>query len=397
MKRSSLSHHHASKLITFFLFALCVSSFIATARARAFIAQITPAGSPLSPLYFISNFSIGSPPQPETLLISTDSPSFPWIECSRGGAFDPRKSSSFSYSTCFKLPSTCSVGLTPYKLRGRLAADTFSLHRTNGSSQGHFVPSKNVQFACVEGNAGSGLGFTGVASLSASNESLPAQLAEKGVAKKFAYCLPPAGSARPGPIFFGDGIRYMFGSPPIMDISAFLATATLIVDRSGLLSLGLQNITVDGESLSIRKPLKLRISSVEPYTKLSRHVYVALRESFRAKAAVRGLGLAAPVSPFDTCFNASTIGFSRVGPYVPTIELALQGNVAWAIFGFNSIVSVSEAVSCWAFVDAGAHQPSVLGTFQQHDNLLEFDLLNKKLRFSGVLDYYRTLCQDFNF
>ncbi|MCO5565096.1 hypothetical protein L7F22_018767 [Adiantum nelumboides] len=191
-----------------------------------------------------------------------------------------------------------------------------------------------------------------------------------------------------------------------MNISDFLGRAKLGVDeRSGLLSVELKNVSIEGEAvaLKLRSPLKLQVSSVEPFTRLERSVYVRMRAVFKAKAAARGIQEVGGVvgGKWDTCFNASTIGFSRAGPAVPPIELGLVapsgGVIGWSVFGFNSMVAVSESVSCWAFVDAGAGKASVLGSFQQQGGLFEFDVARKQLGFTGVLDVYRTTCSNFIF
>ncbi|KAF3326538.1 basic 7S globulin-like protein [Carex littledalei] len=64
----------------------------------------------------------------------------------------------------------------------------------------------------------------------------------------------------------------------------------------------------------------------------------------------------APVAPFGLCFDAKSIGSTRVGPGVPAIDLVLQSeSVYWRIFGANSMVAVSDNVLCLGFVDAGTN------------------------------------------
>ncbi|KAH7405331.1 hypothetical protein KP509_15G065900 [Ceratopteris richardii] len=142
---------------------------------------------------------------------------------------------------------------------------------------------------------------------------------------------------------------------------------------------------------------------MDPFTKIPGGIYRRMRSIFLKKAAARGMKIVQSHPPFDTCFNSSSIGFSRVGPAAPPMELELTGvggkDVGWSVFGFNSIVSVSDEKSCWAFLDGGAqtHSTSVLGTFQQQGNFFEFDLQNSTLGFSGHLNFFRTSCSNFAF
>ena len=78
------------------------------------------------------------------------------------------------------------------------------------------------------------------------------------------------------------------------------------------------------------------------------------------------------------------------------IDLNLSGGSVWQIFGLNSVVNVAGDVLCWAFVDSGVNAPSVLGTYQQQQRFVEFDLARSRLSFTGILFGYQTTCGNFD-
>lgn len=107
------------------------------------------------------------------------------------------------------------------------------------------------------------------------------------------------------------------------------------------------------------------------------------------------------------------IGFSRIGPSVPAIDLVLQKEtVVWSIIGANSMVQVTSEVICLGFVDAGSDPSTALagtvpggsspetsvtiGAHQLENNLLQFDLGASRLGFSSLF-LHHTNCANFNF
>ncbi|KAI3922335.1 hypothetical protein MKX01_006024 [Papaver californicum] len=55
----------------------------------------------------------------------------------------------------------------------------------------------------------------------------------------------------------------------------------------------------------------------------------------------------ASVAPFGVCFDSKNMISTRVGALVPEINLVLHTDrVVWRIFGSNSMVQVSDKVSC---------------------------------------------------
>lgn len=344
---------------------------------------------------YILKLPFGTPQQTQLLTLDVESP-VTALSCGNKGSFQPSLSSTFHKLSCGGSSSSSA------KYSCGLAEESVTINTTDGTTPLKPFTVTGVDFKCVPSKAnGSSSSAISVAALSSGKLALPAQITENaGLARKFAYCLPSSTSS-PGTVFFGSSNSYIFQSGPPVNVSSVLSHTTLHTNTDGSYAISVQNIAVSfvsQKTLNFKKPLKLRISTVQPYTKLQRSVYKALRSTFRQQISYGNLTAAAPaVAPFDTCFNATKFYSTRAGPGVPQINLQMSDGAVWSIFGLNSVVSVSDSVLCFAFVDAGIRQPSVLGTFQQHDNFLEFDLKHSVLGFSGLLDFYRTVCADFLF
>ncbi|KAF4381452.1 hypothetical protein G4B88_029807 [Cannabis sativa] len=150
-----------------------------------------------------------------------------------------------------------------------------------------------------------------------------------------------------------------------------------------------------------------KISTSQPYTTLETSIYKAVvGEISKALAEVPRVKA---VAPFGLCFNSTSIGITRTGPAVPQIDLVLQNNNVWTIFGANSMVKVRNGVLCLGFVDGGKlyfqdfdipYSPTaiIIGGHQIEDNLLEFDLVASRLGFTSSLLFSQTSCSfKFNF
>uniref|UniRef100_A0A803PXH5 Xylanase inhibitor C-terminal domain-containing protein n=1 Tax=Cannabis sativa TaxID=3483 RepID=A0A803PXH5_CANSA len=150
-----------------------------------------------------------------------------------------------------------------------------------------------------------------------------------------------------------------------------------------------------------------KISTSQPYTSLETSIYkVVVGEFSKALAEVPRVKA---VAPFSLCFNSTSIGITRTGPAVPQIDLVLQNNNVWTIFGANSMVKVRNGVLCLGFVDGGKlyfqdfdipYSPTAItiGGHQIEDNLLEFDLVASRLGFTSSLLFSQTSCSfKFNF
>lgn len=72
-----------------------------------------------------------------------------------------------------------------------------------------------------------------------------------------------------------------------------------------------------------------KISTATPWTELHSSLYKPFVQEFVNKAARRRIKRVTSVSPFDACFDISTIGNSVTGLAVPIIDLVLPGGVRW--------------------------------------------------------------------
>ena len=63
------------------------------------------------------------------------------------------------------------------------------------------------------------------------------------------------------------------------------------------------------------------------------------------------------------------------------------------------MAEAKTGVLCLGFVDGGADRVTsiVIGGHQIEDNLLEFDLKNKRLGFSSSLPFMQTTCANFDY
>jgi Xylanase inhibitor C-terminal len=206
---------------------------------------------------------------------------------------------------------------------------------------------------------------------------------------------------------------------PGVDVSKSLLYTPLIINPVSTAGVSVSgeksaDYFIDVRSIKINeKPIKLnqtllrinkkgvggtKISTVHPYTLLETSIYKAVLGTFgTALSKVRKV---APVAPFGLCFDAKSIGSTRVGPAVPAIDLVFQSNsVYWRIFGANSMVAVNNDVLCLGFVDAGRNSMTsiVIGGHQLEDNLLVFDLARSRLGFSSSLLFRQTTCANFNY
>ncbi|KAH7404762.1 hypothetical protein KP509_15G041400 [Ceratopteris richardii] len=330
-------------------------------------------------------------------------------------------------STCYGPPSpvcqnsSCSPPISNSAIStsttSTLWTDTFPVLSTDGRNPGSIVDVPNFPFACADDllirNNSVPAGVVGDAALSQAKIALPSQLAAKlSLKRKFTYCLPATSNGK-GVLFFGDSPIVFL---PNIDFSNSFQYTPLLTDPSQPDSymIDITGISVDGVKLNIDlNLLKIKdgtgstvggtiITSTERYTQLESSIYDELAREFKAAAHARGIKDAPAVSPFDTCFDGSTVSGTRLGAAVPEIDLSLKGSggVVWRIFGANSVVSVQDdKVVCLAFLRRKQYETRavVVGTFQQQDALMQFDLATSRLGFLSSLLGSMATCSDFNF
>ncbi|PHT94922.1 hypothetical protein T459_02804 [Capsicum annuum] len=407
-------------------------------RPRAFLLSVTKDAATKQ---YLTSLPQRTPLVPEKLTIDLGQ-RFLWVDCEKGyvsSTYKPvpcgsvtckRSLSGGCVETCLAPPSpgcnnnTCSH--SPYNpfirtsTSGELAQDVISIQSTDGSNPGKFFSSNGVVFDCapsflleklaknVKGILGLGNGYVG----------FPTQLANAfRVPRKFAICLTSSPTSR-GVVFFGDS-PYIF--LPGMDVSKRLVYTPLLINPVSTAGsyfqgepstdyfIGVTSIKINGNVVPINTTLLnitkdgnggTKISTVDPYTKLETSIYSALTMAFIKSLAK--IPRVKPVAPFKVCYNRTSLGSTRVGPGVPPIELVLgtkNTTTSWNIWGANSMVAVNNEVLCLGFVDGGVEPTTsiIIGAHQIEENLLQFDIANKRLGFTSSLLFGQTTCANFNF
>lgn len=428
-------------ILVFFCFFFSSSSL----PARAEQALLTPIHKDSSTnLYSISAY-LKTPLQPTNLQLDLGA-SLTWVDCTRR-----YKSSTYRhvlynaslcleldtgiYGNCFKKPGpacfndSCEFfpenSVTRQVAIGDILLDSLALPTTDGRNPGKLGLDSNFVFSCGTTKLLRGLakGVTGLAALGRFNFSLPAQLSRAFSSPfMFAICVPSATSGNGVAIFNSAGPYYFL---PGIDLSTSLIYTPLILNPYGgtvitypnrpsdEYFIGVTSVKVNGKSVPLNQTLLTinqedgfggtKITTSAPYTVLHTSIFKALTEAFRKESAALNLTLITPVKPFSLCYAADKIPSTRVGPAVPTVDLVLQSNnVFWRIFGANSMVNVkSNGVDalCLGFVDGGPNPRTsiVIGGHQIEDNLLQFDLVSKRLGFSSSVLFKSTTCSNFNF
>lgn len=301
---------------------------------------------------------------------------------------------------------------------GEVALDVVAIHVTDGSNPRNLVTLPRFLFTCGSTNLLKGLasGVKGMAGLGRNGISIPSLFASAfNFQTKFAICLSSSKTSS-GVLFFGDS-PYVF--LPGIDVSMSLIYTPLIKNPdnsagpifhgrpAGEYFIGVKAIRINEKPIPLNTSLLsigdegeggTKISTLNHYTIMETSIYYAFVSAFAKE--VGDVPKANPVAPFNLCYKMKKLGFTKVGPMVPTVDFVLQNkDVFWRIFGANSMVQVSKEVSCLAFVDGGVEVTTsiVIGGHQLEDNLLQFDLTNSRLGFSSSILFRQTACANFNF
>ncbi|XP_030475780.1 probable aspartic proteinase GIP2 [Syzygium oleosum] len=303
---------------------------------------------------------------------------------------------------------------------GELATDAVSIQSTDGRSSGPMVLVPGLLFSCTPSTPsllrGLFSGAKGIAGLGRSLVSLPSLFASAFKFQRiFAMCLSSS-SQSGGVIIFGDvpyefqlkkevskslmytplihnpksTRRFYSKDDPSTDYFICL-TSIKINSREVPLNMSLLNIDKEGKGGT-------KISTFDPYTVMERSIFTAVLKVFMEKT--EGMTRVPSVKPFQYCISSKNLGSTRVGPPVPTIDLGLHyKSVSWKIYGANSMVQVKDDVLCLGFVDGGLNPRTsvVVGGHQLEDNLLQFDLVKRRLGFTSSLLFMQTNCANFNF
>ncbi|BFG15306.1 hypothetical protein CerSpe_015800 [Prunus speciosa] len=431
------SSFHCLILFSSLIFNIAITPSLAKTsfKPKAFVL---PVAKDSSTLQYITTIKQRTPLVPIKLTIDLGGQSL-WVNCDEGqyisSTYKPAHcdsaqcklaESNACTTECYSSPrpgcynNTCDIFPdNPFAATltggGQLGQDVVSLHSTNGSNPGRVVSTPNLLFSCGDTSLLDGLakGAKGMAGLGRSKVGIPSQLASAfSFQRKFALCLSSSPRSY-GAMFFGGGPYVLL---PGIDVTKSLTFTKLIlnpVSTAGASFVGdpstdyfiqVKSIKINDKVVSFNATSLLnigaqgyggtKISTVKPYTVLETSIYKAVVKTF-VKQLPR-VPRVASVAPFGACFSSKNISSTRVGPFVPPIDLVLSEGVFWRFFGANSMVQVAKDVLCLGFVDGGVTS-IVIGGHQLEDNLLQFDLANKRLGFSSSLLFRQTTCANFNF
>lgn len=404
------------------VYLLLSSSVFLVSSYTALVALVT---RDLATLQYVMEIESKTPLQKQKLVLDL-SGDFMWVQCNHGAVYESSTylpipchtplctagSPEFGCGHCQYVPSgatcknnTCMVDVENavtgiQESHAELSEDVVALSGFEGGKV--IIP--HVAFVCAPSSLLRGLatGVAGMAGMNWASLALPFQLTVSSeLNRNFGLCLPSGDQAR-GAVYFGEP---SFGHDKA---NVKLNKTFLHVPRSPReYFLGVSGVAINQKKLPIESDaLKLNlvgtggtsISSVVPYTRVATPIYTTIVNAFVKEAAAMNISRVASIKPFDACFDANTVGSTKVGPAVPIIDLLLDNEfVYWRIYGGNSMVQAKDGVLCLAFVDAGAYTSTtiVIGTQQLQDNLLLFDLIEFKLLFSSSLHAFDTNCSNF--
>ncbi|CAN6548064.1 unnamed protein product [Malus baccata var. baccata] len=285
---------------------------------------------------------------------------------------------------------------------GQLGQGHLSLHSTDCTHPGKLVSVPNFLFICSQTYLLENLptGIEGFAGLGRDKIGIPSQFASTfRFSKKFALCLPSSTRSN-GAVFFGvgpyvlhpvtylhpialqpfhDNPLYVEGKPS----AEYFINVTSIKMNSLTLPLNTSSLVFDRYGYEGTK-----ISIVNPYMVLKSSIFNTLNWAFLKvlPAFIPRLGF---IESFEQCFNLSHIGENDV----PIIDFVLQSeSVYWRLSRANSLVQVKKDM-----ILSNPRTSIVIGGHQLKDNLLQFYLAKKKLRFNSSLLSHKTNCSNFNF
>ncbi|CAL5207024.1 unnamed protein product [Lathyrus oleraceus] len=432
MAYSNFQHSIILLLFIFILPTFSQQSF----RPKALVLPVTKDGE--TTLQYTAQINQRTPLVPLNLVVDLGG-QFLWVDCQNkytSSTYRPARCGSAQCSLakakdcgdCFSSPkpgcnnNTCGLladnTVTHTVTSGELAEDVLSIQSTNGFNPGQTVSVSRFLFSCAPTILLRGLasGASGMAGLGRTKIALPSQLASAfSFARKFAICV----SSSSGAVIFGDG-PYGFLPNIVLDSKSLTYTPLLTnpVSTASAFSqgepsaeyfIGVKAIKIHEKVVSVNTSLLsidsngvggTKISTVDPYTVLEASIYKAVTDAFVKASIARNITRVASFAPFEFCFSSDSVGGTRLGAAVPTIELFLQNeNTVWRIFGANSMVNINDEVLCLGFVKGGQYLMTsiVLGGYQLEDNLVQFDLAASRLGFSSLLFGRQTGCFNFNF
>ncbi|KAI3834784.1 hypothetical protein MKX03_037918 [Papaver bracteatum] len=436
LTHQSSNSYSSSVFFSAILFLVFIVSFSNAQPASSYRPQgvVLPVTKDASTLQYRTYIKQGTPLVAESLVVNLAGEIL-WVDCQEGYVSSSNRSLNCLGSECLKLQKI-SKSCGPYSAQpGRKTFNTciiflrnsFSgtstepfnyfnsdvvstLSCTNGSKSGPDVTVRNFSFGCGSTSLLKGLaeGVKGMAGFGPFGVSVPSQLSLAfRIPRVFAMCLPSSTSSK-GVIFIGGGPYIM---QPGNDLSTSLTYTPFYTNPTAFstseyyiqvnsIKIGEEKIPVYSNSTEYRFRVLTTINTLIPYTVMRTSIYNQFTSIFTEQAKAMNIARVVSVAPFGACFDSRNISGSWMGSVVPMISLVLhKENVVWKIFGPNSMVRVSDEVSCLGFVDGGNDANMlVIGGYQLEDNLLEFNLAKMRLGFTTTLGRRRqTSCSNFDF
>lgn len=418
-------------LLLLLIISLACSQLVAAASNPH--ALLLPVKKDSATLQYLTRISMRTPLTSLPLVLDLDSP-FLWVDCNdptyvsstRRNVACPALQCALSQETAYTCADVNSCGIQfNNPLSGskstvaNMALDAAAFVSTDGHNPGPLVNSPDFLFACTTADMLQGLaaGAKGVAGFGRNRVALPLQLAKEfKLQQVFAVCLTSSASSD-GVIFIGDGpyelqYKHVFGpgdfvSTPLMVNPVSPSGAYNSGGQSIEYFVGVQSITIMDKAVPLNATLLAvdkqgnggtKLSTVTPYTTLESSIHKALTDTFAS--ILSKVPRVPAVGKFKLCYNEKSFSSTRLGLGVPQIDFVLQDvNTTWSMFGANTMVVAKPGVVCLAFVDGGVRPRTsiVIGGYQLEDNLLKFDIKNKRLGFTSTLLGRQTTCANFNF
>ncbi|XP_031254867.1 aspartyl protease AED1-like [Pistacia vera] len=285
----------------------------------------------------------------------------PCITCNQNEPiFDPFQSSTFS--SC--ISGNCTVNQSYHD---KSYSTGITVHDTLTLSNGVSFP--NFEFLCSHNNSGF-QGFAGLLGLELSENSFINQTTET-FSQIFGYCLPSLESST-GFLAFGDeavaACSPQFRVPLVAGPNGYdkyyvdLVAITIGEKR-------LQMPSNDDSSSSS----KVILDSGTPISHLPQSVYSELSSSFQELMSEYGPFYS---SGSMTCFNLEGHDLSTIN--IPTITLQF-GDSLDLMLPSTSVVLIENSNACLAFI---GDDETIIGTHQQRDLNILYDISNKQVGFS---------------
>ena len=371
------------------------------ARASNYGTIVPMPIRPFGRLHHTLTVSIGTPPQPRTLILDTGSDLI-WTQCKlfdtrqhrEKPLYDPAKSSSFAAAPCDgRLCETgsfntknCSRNKCIYTYnygsattKGELASETFTFGE-------HRRVSVSLDFGCGKLTSGSLPGASGILGISPDRLSLVSQLQ----IPRFSYCLTPfLDRNTTSHIFFGamaDLSKYRTTGP--------IQTTSLVTNPDGSnyyyyvpligISVGTKRLNVPVSSFAIGRDGSggTFVDSGDTTGMLPSVVMEALKEALVEAVKLPVVNATDHGYEYELCFQLPRNGGGAVETAVPVPPLVyhFDGGAAMLLRRDSYMVEVSAGRMCLV-ISSGA-RGAIIGNYQQQNMHVLFDVENHEFSFA---------------